>query len=254
MQIYKKIIEKLGKKSDLSLKQQKLFDFSNDAFFTVKKIKFSKELLFVFFVSVFSITSILAPVFADEDAINPIKDKKNNKNTVIIVANGAILSEAEARLAQQGLKLLENKTIIPGEFTVIQEKLTPPPHLNYLASDNYEFIDWGIRTITAYNSEAAQTDGSPCVTANMFNVCEHGIEDTIAANFLKFGTKVRIPELFGNRVFIVRDRMNSRYPDRVDVWMINKEDSKNFGVRRAKIEVVVEKSQDTAKEATVAIK
>jgi 3D (Asp-Asp-Asp) domain-containing protein len=93
-------------------------------------------------------------------------------------------------------------------------------------------------TITAYNSEVAQCDDSPCITANGFNVCEHGKEDTIAANFLKFGTKVRIPELFGDNIFIVRDRMNKRYSERVDVWMIEKQDARQFGVKRAKIEVL----------------
>jgi len=95
-----------------------------------------------------------------------------------------------------------------------------------------------IRTITAYNSESGQTDDSPCITANNFNVCEHGQEDTIAANFLSFGTKVRIPELFGDRIFVVRDRMNRRYPNRVDVWLLEKQAAKNFGVQRATIEIL----------------
>ena len=94
------------------------------------------------------------------------------------------------------------------------------------------------RIITAYNSDSGQTDDSPCITANNFDVCEHGIEDTIAANFLVFGTKVRIPELFGDRVFVVRDRMNRRYPNRVDVWLLEKQDAKDFGVKRAIIEVL----------------
>lgn len=93
-------------------------------------------------------------------------------------------------------------------------------------------------SMTAYNSEAAQTDDSPCITANGFNVCEHGIEDTVAANFLPMGTKIRIPELFGDRIFVVRDRMNKRYTDRVDVWMLHRADAMKFGVRKAKIEVV----------------
>lgn len=92
--------------------------------------------------------------------------------------------------------------------------------------------------MTAYNSEVAQTDDTPCITANGFNVCEHGIEDTIAANFLPMGTKVRIPDLFGDRIFIVRDRMNARYPDRVDIWMKHRTDAINFGVKVAKIEVL----------------
>lgn len=93
-------------------------------------------------------------------------------------------------------------------------------------------------TLTAYNSDPAQTDDSPCITANGFNVCEHGEEDTIAANFLKFGTKVRIPELYGDKIFTVRDRMNQRYNNRIDVWMKDRTDAVKFGVKVAKIEVV----------------
>lgn len=99
-------------------------------------------------------------------------------------------------------------------------------------------IRTSVHSMTAYNSEAAQTDDSPCITANGFNVCEHGIEDTVAANFLPMGTKIRIPELFGDRIFIVRDRMNKRYTERVDVWMLHYDDAIKFGVRKAKIEVV----------------
>ena len=99
-------------------------------------------------------------------------------------------------------------------------------------------ISSGMHTMTAYNSEVAQTDDTPCITANGFDVCAHGIEDTVAANFLKFGTKVRIPDLFGDRIFVVRDRMNRRYPDRVDVWMLERSDAIQFGVRRTRIEVV----------------
>ena len=94
------------------------------------------------------------------------------------------------------------------------------------------------RVITAYNSEVEQCDDSPCITANGFNVCEHGEEDTIAANFLRFGTKVRIPDLFGDRVFVVRDRMNTRFSNRVDIWMVEKQDARNFGVKLAKIEIL----------------
>ena len=92
--------------------------------------------------------------------------------------------------------------------------------------------------MTAYNSEIAQCDASPCITANGFNVCKHAKEDTIAANFLRFGTKVRIPELFGDRVFIVRDRMSKKYNNRIDIWMLKKSDAKQFGVKYAKIEIL----------------
>lgn len=96
----------------------------------------------------------------------------------------------------------------------------------------------GYYTITAYNSEVGQTDATPCITANGFNLCVHGIEDSVAANFLKFGTRVRIPELFGDRIFVVRDRMNKRYQNRLDIWMQEKGEAKQFGIRIAKIEVL----------------
>ena len=67
---------------------------------------------------------------------------------------------------------------------------------------------------------------------------KHGEEDTIAANFLKFGTRVMIPELFGDRVFVVRDRMNRRHASRVDVWMVERKDAVKFGVKVAKIQVI----------------
>ncbi len=92
--------------------------------------------------------------------------------------------------------------------------------------------------ITAYTSEVGQCDNSPCITASGFNVCRHNQEDTIAANFLKFGTKIRIPELFGDRIFIVRDRMNKKYNNRIDIWMKNKQQAVKLGKKLAKIEIL----------------
>lgn len=111
-----------------------------------------------------------------------------------------------------------------------------------LPQDNKEYrILWqDYRTFTGYNSDPWQTDDTPCIAANGFDVCKHGIEDTVAANFLKFGTKIRIPEKYGDRVFTVRDRMNRRYPNSVDIWMIHKQDAKEFGRRRLLMQVVQE--------------
>ncbi len=102
----------------------------------------------------------------------------------------------------------------------------------------YKVKSTSIHVITAYNSEVGQTDDSPCITANGFNVCKHGIEDTIAANFLKMGTKVKIPELYGDRIFVVRDRMNPKHPNRVDIWMKDRPSAIKFGVKTAKIQVL----------------
>ncbi|MCK5511032.1 3D domain-containing protein [Candidatus Parcubacteria bacterium] len=125
------------------------------------------------------------------------------------------------------------------EITIKEKNNENIENYNKLPSNSDLKVAWtGNYAMTAYNSEVAQCDDSPCITANGFNVCEHGIEDTVAANFLKFGTKIRIPEMFGDRIFIVRDRMNSRYTDRVDIWMKEKPSAIQFGVRYMKIEVL----------------
>jgi 3D (Asp-Asp-Asp) domain-containing protein len=98
---------------------------------------------------------------------------------------------------------------------------------------------------TAYSSEIAQTDNSPCIPSQVsFNLCEYykkyGVANTIAANFLPLGAKVRFPEIYENKVFTVRDRMNSRYngTTRVDFWKSNKKTATNFGVKSLKMEVI----------------
>lgn len=97
--------------------------------------------------------------------------------------------------------------------------------------------------MTAYSSEAAQTDASPCIPADWkYNLCEHyeqyGEQNTIAANFLPLGTKVRFPDLYGDKVFTVRDRMNARYGvGRGDIWMPTKTEAKQFGVKRVTMEI-----------------
>ncbi|MBT4722267.1 3D domain-containing protein [Candidatus Falkowbacteria bacterium] len=99
-----------------------------------------------------------------------------------------------------------------------------------------------VRTVTviatAYSSTVDQCDDTPCITANGFNVCEHGIEDTIAANFLRFGTRVKLPEVSGDKIYIVRDRMNPKYDHRIDLWMTSRNKAITFGKRLVKIEIV----------------
>lgn len=99
-----------------------------------------------------------------------------------------------------------------------------------------------LRTITvvatAYSSTIDQTDSTPCITASGFDVCKHGEENIIAANFLPLGAKVRIPELYDERVFTVEDRMNPRYLHRIDLWKTSRERALGFGKRLVKLEII----------------
>lgn len=96
--------------------------------------------------------------------------------------------------------------------------------------------------LTGYSSTVDQTNSQPFITASGYRV-EDGI---VAANFLKFGTKIRIPEYFGDKVFTVRDRMNSRYSipknssyqGYVDIWFSTRQEARNFGRVKAEIEIL----------------
>jgi 3D (Asp-Asp-Asp) domain-containing protein len=89
--------------------------------------------------------------------------------------------------------------------------------------------------ITAYSSTPWETDDSPYLTAAGTWVRD-GI---IANNYLPFGSKVRIPELYGDRIFVVEDRMNSRIGYyHVDIWFPSYQEALNFGSKRTYIEVL----------------
>ncbi len=89
-------------------------------------------------------------------------------------------------------------------------------------------------TVTSYNSVPEQTDSTPFTTA-MGTRTRDGV---VATNDLPFGTKVRFPDLYGSKVFVVEDRMNARYSHHVDIWSDNIQFSKHFGARYLKMEIL----------------
>jgi 3D (Asp-Asp-Asp) domain-containing protein len=89
--------------------------------------------------------------------------------------------------------------------------------------------------LTAYSSTVAQTDSTPFVTANGTYVHD----GVVANNGLPFGTEIRIPDLYGNKVFSVEDRMHWRKGNyHFDIWFPTYEQAKNFGVKYAYVEVL----------------
>jgi len=93
--------------------------------------------------------------------------------------------------------------------------------------------------ITAYSSDPKQTDDTPFITASGKYVRD-GI---IANNGLPFGTKVRIPKLYGDKIFTVEDRMNKRKGKyHVDIWFATYSQAKNFGAKYDVNIEVLEKS------------
>lgn len=98
-----------------------------------------------------------------------------------------------------------------------------------------EIIENRVRlAVTAYSSTLDQTDSSPFITASGTRVRD----GVIAANFLPIGTKVKIPSVFGDKTFVVEDRMNRRYWHRLDIWMPSRAQALQFGIRTLEIEVL----------------
>lgn len=89
--------------------------------------------------------------------------------------------------------------------------------------------------VTAYSSTPEETDDTPFITASG-EIVREGI---VANNMLGFGTRVRFPELFGDKVFEVQDRMHWRKGDyQLDIWFPNKEEALAFGAKTTKIEIL----------------
>jgi 3D (Asp-Asp-Asp) domain-containing protein len=137
-------------------------------------------------------------------------------------------------------QLLADKYITVGRDTLLAEN---QPVLNEASSDQEQVnstVSDGKDTkvvkilITAYSSSPEETDDTPLVTASGSSVGP----GVVAANFLPFGTKIRLPKLFGDRVFTVEDRMNEKHANRVDVWFPSKGEAINFGQKISEVEIL----------------
>lgn len=99
--------------------------------------------------------------------------------------------------------------------------------------------------ITAYTSTPDQTDDTPFIAASGKRVHDR----MIAANGLPFGTIIKIPSLYGDREFVVEDRMNARYGfGRMDIWLdTSKAEARKFGVKKVDIEIYYQTNKLAAK-------
>jgi len=123
--------------------------------------------------------------------------------------------------------ILEEKLAIFGEDTLIavSDPAAPDPKI----------VQKLPVIVTAYSSTVWETDDTPFITAAGTEVRD-GI---IANNILPFGTKVRIPELYGDKIFVVEDRMSWKKGNyQVDIWLPSYWEAKEFGAKRTYIEVL----------------
>lgn len=209
MDIYSKNPAFSGKKINFienlsKLKQsisRKLFYFAR---FYSKKEKvgqFSNKIKFFFFLFASSgILIIGTPLLAPNKAELLFSEKENN--------------------LKEELMLLNGNTLLPtSELFGPELKIAKPIPV----------------IVTAYSSTPWETQGNPFITA-----AGTWVRDGIVANNkYSFGTKIRFPEIYGDRIFVVEDRMNSRKSSyHFDIWFPSYSEAKEFGAKKTYIEVL----------------
>jgi len=144
--------------------------------------------------------------------------------SILIGISGIATAEIDTGLTDQSsldLQIVQGTTLLP---------LTcPPTHKEMEMLESREVI------VTAYSSTEWETQGDPFITASGKRV-EDGI---IANNLLPFGTEIKLPEIFGDKIFTVQDRMHFRKIDsHFDVWFPSHKQALNFGAQASSIEIV----------------
>ena len=155
------------------------------------------------------------------------------KHLIVLIILGALLSVSpvlESKTSNKnGLSQTASEELSDKLIMVEQNSLLSVSSPGQSESKKMKVV------ITAYSSTVWQTDSTPFVTAAGTEVRD-GI---IANNLLPFGTRVRIPELYGNKIFVVEDRMNyTKGYYHVDVWFPSYDEALDFGAKRTYIEVL----------------
>lgn len=118
------------------------------------------------------------------------------------------------------------------------DELVVSERLSLLPVSSPKIPDRVVRTVsvvvTAYSSTTWQTDDTPFTTASGTMV-RKGV---VAANFLPIGTKIKLPDLYGDKIFVVEDRMHPRQKYVVDIWFPSYSEALNFGAKYTKIQVI----------------
>lgn len=161
---------------------------------------------------------------------------KNKMNKLKIYISAFILAVFSIQIAYPSLAQAAQLRVLANsskkELTVSE---SPEGKLLVLAKNVKQPNKVVRAVITAYSSTPDQTDNDPFIGASG----KHVYDGMIAANWLPFGTKIKIPSLYGEKVFTVDDRMNSRYGyGRMDIWMdAPRAEVNKFGVKRVDVEI-----------------
>ena len=160
--------------------------------------------------------AILVPTYqANASLFNWLYNASGNS---FIVGSDSSVGRALDKISDKKMEAKkENENEAQGhdfEGWLVNENIPAPPFNKYSSAPAKEIFTV---TATAYSSTPDQTDDTPFVTARNTRVRD----GLAAANFLPFGTEFRIPDLYGNKVFVIEDRMNKRYWHQIRIEIVS---------------------------------
>jgi len=119
--------------------------------------------------------------------------------------------------------------------------------------DKYEWHSLTV-TVTAYNSLAYQTSDDPNITAWGDSLVPGMKCIAVSRDLIGLGLKHNIPvKIEGfDGIFIVKDKMNRRWKNRIDIYMDNDvKKAKKWGKRKLKISYGVLRADENTPETTM---
>src|SRR3989344_6333829 len=157
---------------------------------------------------------------------------KNRVNNILKVLKGR---KNMIVLANIGLLFIFSIFTLNPHIVIAQDQFNSQKEALYVKGEDGKVVKRIKALVTAYSSTQDQTDDTPFITASGKTV-KNGI---VANNMLPFGTKIKIPQLYGDQVFVVQDRMHRRKSNNhFDVWMPERSLAVSFGVKITEIEVL----------------
>ena len=173
--------------------------------------------------------------------LNRLKSALKRRNILILATTTSFLfgflplfhsvkkAKADLAMAESNQDMAELTNILP----VLQENsllsFSSPTNPDPVVARELQVV------VTGYSSSPWETDDTPFITASGKWV-KKGI---VANNLLSFGTKIRIPELYGEQIFIVEDRMRwDRSNYQIDIWFASHQEAENFGAKITYIEIL----------------
>ncbi|MGD0976760.1 MAG: hypothetical protein ABR875_00475 [Minisyncoccia bacterium] len=173
--------------------------------------------------------TLLSLAASSANAMNLLGSNGNQSDSSVafIGANNSVVAQSQTD-TQTGSVIVSDNFLLATNSPVKNAKPVATK------KTSYSILEELTVPVTGYSSTPDQTDASPFIAADG----AHVYDGMVAANFLPFGTKIKIPEYFGDKVFTVEDRMNKRYNQKIDIWFPDRESALEFGSHTLEIQIV----------------